>query len=78
MNEFAITIYNISFPQRWRKTNQGAPFQPTAGPLAEETAITSSTKHMRFMFSYLLEDTHTLPTILHWSNPLTLTLALTF
>lgn len=74
MNEFAITIYNVSFPQGWRKTNQGAPFQPAAGPLAEETAITCSTKHIRFMFSYLLENTYTLPTILHWSNLLALTL----
>lgn len=77
MNEFVITIYNISFPPQWRKTNQGAPFQPTAGPLAEKTATTSSTEHKRFMFYYLPENTYTLPTVLHWSNPFTLMLALT-
>lgn len=32
---------------------------------------------MRFMFYYLPENTYTLPTILHWSNPFTLMLALT-
>lgn len=50
MNEFAISIYNITFPEQWRKTNQGAPFQPTVGPLAEETAISSSTKHEIYVF----------------------------
>lgn len=71
------SAFIISFPPRRRKTNQGAPFQPTAGPLAEETAITTSTKHMRLMVFYIPENTYTLPTILHWSNPFTLTLALT-